>query len=240
MSAKSQRHHHRRINLMPNEQLVFELAGRPAQGRGDFLVSACNRSAVQLIDAFPDWPDLILALIGPVSSGKTHLANVLKTHVDVVTVLRTDLTDAAVPELCAHELIILEQAENEGDEAAFFHLINYARETKTHMLVLARQSPTRWAIALPDLKSRLAQLHVVELSDPDDELMGGLLFKHFSDRQLRPDTNVIPYILTRIERSFDAVDQVVAAIDQLSLAKKARISRNVARQVLENMGFSSD
>lgn len=225
---------------MPNEQLVFELASRPAQGRGDFLVSTCNQTAVQLIDLFPDWPDLILTLIGPARSGKTHLANVLKTHCDVVSIQRINLTDGDVPDLCAHDLIILEDAEAGGDEAAFFHLINYARETNTHVLVSARSSPARWSIALPDLKSRLAQLHIVELLDPDDELMGGLLFKHFSDRQLRPDSNVIPYILSRIERSFDAVDQVVAAIDQLSLAKKARISRNVAKQVLENMGFSSD
>ena len=57
-------------------QLTLDLPHRAALGAEDFLVSDCNRAAVKLIDAWPQWPDHVQLLIGPPASGKTHLARV--------------------------------------------------------------------------------------------------------------------------------------------------------------------
>jgi chromosomal replication initiation ATPase DnaA len=38
-------------------QLTLDLPHRTALDAEDFLVSDCNRAAVKLIDAWPEWPD---------------------------------------------------------------------------------------------------------------------------------------------------------------------------------------
>src|SRR5205807_9919316 len=58
----------------PSRQLAIDLPPRPAHGRADFLVSECNRAALERIDRWPDWPGRRLVLYGPGSSGKSHLA----------------------------------------------------------------------------------------------------------------------------------------------------------------------
>ena len=60
-----------------------------------------------------------------------------------------------------------------------------------------------------------------------------MLVKLFSDRQLTPPADVIPYLLIRIERSFDAARRVVAALDAASLARKRPVTRNLASTVLD-------
>ncbi|RMF01714.1 MAG: chromosomal replication initiator DnaA, partial [Alphaproteobacteria bacterium] len=42
----------------------------------DFFVSDCNRDAIRLIDAWPEWTSRVQVLVGPAGSGKTHLAHV--------------------------------------------------------------------------------------------------------------------------------------------------------------------
>ena len=54
-------------------QLILDLPYRPAQGREDFLVAACNEAAVAWIERPEDWPNGLLVIHGPGGSGKTHL-----------------------------------------------------------------------------------------------------------------------------------------------------------------------
>src|SRR5204862_2178793 len=58
----------------PSRQLAIDLPPRPAHGRADFLVSECNRAALERIDRWPDWRARRLVLYGPGSSCKSHLA----------------------------------------------------------------------------------------------------------------------------------------------------------------------
>src|SRR5690606_6405555 len=59
-------------------QLVFDIVPRPAYGEEDFLVSRANEAALAMIEHWPDWPHWALVIVGPASSGKSHLANVWK------------------------------------------------------------------------------------------------------------------------------------------------------------------
>jgi chromosomal replication initiation ATPase DnaA len=55
-------------------QLALDLRLEPAFGRADFLEGTSNAAALALIESWPDWPDRIVALVGPAGSGKSHLA----------------------------------------------------------------------------------------------------------------------------------------------------------------------
>ena len=59
-------------------QLTFNLENKPALGRNDFIVSESNLDAIRWIDNWPNWSHNSsgLNLVGPKSSGKTHLGSV--------------------------------------------------------------------------------------------------------------------------------------------------------------------
>ncbi len=69
--------------------------------------------------------------------------------------------------------IILDRAEH-ADAEAFLHLYNLMAERRGHLLILAREPPARWGIALADLRSRLLAAPPVALAAPDDELLAAL------------------------------------------------------------------
>jgi chromosomal replication initiation ATPase DnaA len=88
-------------------------------------------------------------------------------------------------------------------------------------------------LTLPDLESRLRGAPLVQLNPPDDALLKAVLIKLFGDRQLSPSPELITYVVRRIDRSFDAAQKLVVALDTLSLAEKRPLSRRLAARLLE-------
>lgn len=219
-------------------QLVFELGHRPASGRDDFLVAPSNEAAVALIDAWPDWPDRIVALSGPSGCGKTHLAEVWRMASGAVSLVPGDLPAADIPALVAQRAIILEDLATltaEG-ERALFHLVNLVRAEESNLLITSREALARLPLALPDLTSRLKAVPQVELGAPDDALLAGILVKLFDDRQLRVTPAVIAYLASRIERSVEAARAAVAELDIASLSGKRPITVPLAAEILGRQG----
>ena len=99
-------------------------------------------------------------------------------------------------------------------------------------MITARHPPTNWTIALPDLASRLRALPVVSIAPPDDVLLATVMMKLFADRQLAVDDRLISYLLARIERSFAAVQAVVAELDREALRLKRPVNRTLAAEIL--------
>jgi len=59
--------------------------------------------------------------------------------------------------------------------------------------------------------------------------------KQFNDRQLIVDPEVVLYLIRRIERSFASVRRIVEALDRTSLEEGRRITRMLARRVLDRL-----
>jgi len=58
-------------------QLVLALDHAVSFAREDFLGGPSNAAALDLIERWPDWPNRIMALVGPEGSGKScHLASI--------------------------------------------------------------------------------------------------------------------------------------------------------------------
>ena len=214
-------------------QLAFDLPVRSSLGRRDFFVSSANSEAVAMIDRWPDWPASTLFLVGPPGSGKSHLAHVWSgasgATLETAGMLRTDTVPAAL----RANALALEDAPGPGlDETAFFHLMNLARERRAFVLVTSETLPALWPVRLGDLRSRLRASPAVELKAPDDALLRAVLAKHFADRQIALDNAVVPYLVARMERSFDSARRLVAEIDRRALAEKAEVTRNFAARIL--------
>lgn len=219
-------------------QLAFELPHRPALGAEDFLVAPANRDAVAWLDRWPDWPAAGLVVWGPEGCGKSHLLQVWRERAGARVLPAAELTIAAVPEL-ARTPLALDDADRGVVETALFHLLNLAAETHSYIVLTARSPAARWAVALPDLRSRLLALPSVAVAAPDDDLMRAVLAKLFADRQLRVGADVIDYLVTRIERSFAAMRRVVAALDAAALSGHRNLTVALAREVLERMQSDS-
>ena len=130
--------------------------------------------------------------------------------------------------------LLVDQA-NAAPERALFHLYNLLRERRGHMLILSIEPPARWPIALPDLASRLRAAPAVAVEAPDDELLGSIILKQLSDRQLHAGAGVVQYLVSRMERSGDTARRVVAALDRKALAERREIDRRLAADVLTEL-----
>ncbi len=199
------------------DQLTLDLGHRPALGREDFLVAPCNADAVAWIDRWPDWPGPALVIHGPAGCGKSHLAQVWRA--------RSGTSAGSV----------VEDADRPDDDVALFHRFNRHAEEGGHMLLTARTPPARWPNRLPDLVSRLAAAPTVAIGPPDETLIAQVVVKLFADRQLDIGPDVVAYLATHMERSFESARNLVAAADTAALAAKRAVTVPLVRTVLAEM-----
>jgi chromosomal replication initiation ATPase DnaA len=75
---------------------------------------------------------------------------------------------------------------------------------------------------------------LIRLDAPDDMLLTAVMAKLFDDRQINISPAVITYAVTRLHRTFAAVQTLVAALDGLSLERAKPITRQMVGEILDN------
>lgn len=221
-----------------SKQLILDLPKRTSLGRGDFFISQSNALAVALIEDWQNWPNRKHILYGAKGSGKTHLSHVWAATTGAAVIPAADLVQHDVTELAQTNIVVDDLDQMAGDmttEQAMFHLHNLIAAQGNYMLVTGRSDPSKWHLSLPDLASRLQGARAATLSDPDDFLFIALLAKLFSDRQLFPAPDVLQYLLTRCDRSFEQAQIIVDELDRQALAEHRNITRRFAAEVLDKL-----
>jgi chromosomal replication initiation ATPase DnaA len=219
---------------LPPRQLAFALGHDTSFAREDFLEGPSNAVALAMIERWPDWPDRLLAVVGPEGSGKSHLAAIWAEAAGARFLAARALGETNLPRALSTGALVIENVAAEAlDERAFFHLINLAREQGAFMLVTALATPSGWALKVPDLASRLRALPVVELGPPDDALLRAVMVKLFADRQLAVDESLLTYLLKRIDRSFAAAREAVDRLDREALRQRRPLTRALAAEALQ-------
>ena len=220
---------------LPNSeptQLALALAHSESLAREDFLVGPSNAAALSLIECWPDWPSRIMLLRGPEGAGKSHLAAIWARMSGARMLTSRALKRADVPMALATGALVLENiAEGAFDEAALFHLLNFAREDRAYLLIIARNSPAAWQLALPDLASRLRAIPVAALEAPDAVLFRAVLIKLFADRQLTIEESLVSFLTNRIERSFAAARDAVSRLYREALRLQRPVTRALAAEL---------
>jgi chromosomal replication initiation ATPase DnaA len=126
------------------------------------------------------------------------------------------------------QALVLDDADkiagNAAHEEWLQHLYNAAQAAKTPLLLTASTPPPSWGLKLKDIESRLKSCPAIAMKEPDDELMRGMLLKLFADRQLLVESDVIDFLVPRIERTGTAVRQTIGLLDKQALEQGRKIT----------------
>jgi hypothetical protein len=180
-----------------------------ATGPSRIVIGAANAHVAEALGCPETWPFRTAVLTGPPRSGKSLFARWFAESGG----------GEAIDE--AHTL----------DETDLFHRWNRAQESGMPLLVVAGEPP--WNIALPDLRSRLGAALQLEIGPPDDAMAEALLHALAEQRGLPLGADAADYLVPRAGRSWAELEKLVAAIDRLSLERKAPATQSIWRAALE-------
>ena len=196
------------------------------------MITGCNALATRMLH--DRWRTNSLLLLGPKGSGKSHLTHIWQEK-NLAVLIDLHTLDLGREKAKA---FILKDADKiswkNNLEEKTFHLLNYCRENNIQILITATMAPAHWPLQLADLRSRLLAIDVAPLEQPDDSLVAGLLLKHFGDRQLRVDEEILNYLVPRIARDGGVIADIVGQIDAAALRDKRAITIPLIRQTLQN------
>jgi len=210
-------------------QLLLQLEAAPSFAAADFVADASNEEALRWLSAPSRWPDGRLLLAGPPGTGKTHLLHATAAAQGWALLRGPDLR--GLPEAPTRG-VALDEADLPGEEAALLHLMNACAEARLPLLMAAPRPPSRWRLALADLRSRLAATAVAQLDEPSDALLDALLAKHQADRQLQLDPGLLTILRRRLPRRASVMAEAVARLDRASLTAGRRLTRAAALAVV--------
>lgn len=183
--------------------------------RENLIISDANRDINETLVGWDGHPDPYLVLVGGHGTGKSHLGAVWASEAGAARLEPYSLADLpldALSDICGGA-VFLDDADRLRDESALFHLLNLIVQKKGRLLMTAQTVPSLWTVTLPDLVSRLAAMRCLHLRQPDDATLSELLRRAASRRGLVLDEATRKVILTRMERSFDAVASFIDAFD---------------------------
>lgn len=191
-------------------QIALPLAAGSGAGPSRIVVGNGNASVLEAFNHAGSWPFRTAILSGPARSGKSLLARWF------VESGKGEAVDDA----------------RQQDETELFHRWNRAQESGTPLLLVST-AVGEWKPALPDLASRLGAALQLHTEAPDDAMLAELIALHAEARGLVLGEDATAYLVPRCERSHLGVERLVAAIDRLSLERKAPPTLSIWRDALE-------
>lgn len=188
----------------------------PDSGRDSaFIVDESNAEAVKHLDHWSLWPVRTSLLTGPRKSGRSTLGRIFARKSGGQVIDDADLSE----------------------EETLFHAWNAAEAVQRPLLIIADEPPPRWEIGLPDLRTRIAASPKIRIAEPTDALIANRLHQHFADRGLAVPENAVEYLLKRMDRSHYALLQIIETLDRKAFERRGRITRDMARDAMRELGF---
>lgn len=192
-----------------NSQIALPLIQATSARPASIILGTGNRAVAEALAAPETWPFRTAILHGPPRSGKSLFARWFAGR---------------------HAGGAIDGVES-LDETEVFHRWNRAQEDGFPLLLVV--DGESWEIALPDLRSRMGAALQLEIGPPDDALASDLMLSHAAQRGLALGEGAPAYLVPRMERSYAAIEKIVAEIDRLSLERQVAPTLSVWRDALE-------
>ena len=216
-----------------NNQLILKFPTNKIYLKEDFYVSTSNQDAYNFINSWPKWIKRIANIFGPSGSGKTHLTTILQSKTSVLTIKSRTLNDKIFFKFKTKEVLIIENLDEKVSENLLFSIWNMALQDNKYLLITSDKPINTYKFKLPDLKSRLSSSMIIGVKLPSDDLIGVILAKNFSDKQIKIEKKHIDYIIKRIDRSYEKISQFILTLDKYSLKKGSPFSLKLIKEVLK-------
>ena len=215
-----------------NDQLILKFPTNKIYLKEDFYVSTSNQDAYNFINSWPKWIKRIANIFGPPGSGKTHLTSILQSKTSVLTIKSKTLNDKIFFKFKTKEVLIIENLDEKVSENLLFSIWNMALQDNKYLLITSDKPINTYKFKLPDLKSRLSSSMIIGVKLPSDDLIGVILTKNFSDKQIKIEKKHVDYIIKRIDRSYEKISQFILTLDKYSLKKGSPFSLKMIKEVL--------
>jgi chromosomal replication initiation ATPase DnaA len=191
-------------------QLPLPISWSRRGGRESLLIHSANAEAIALLRSWPNWPSPCALLVGPPRSGRTLIAHMIEDEIGAQ---------------------IVDDADRDPEER-LFNLWNDARDSGQPLLLVAQEAPPAWAVALPDLRTRLATAAVARIAAPDEAVSAALIAHglELAGSAFAPD--VPEFVARRTPRCYEEIDAVIARLNGLSVSSGQKMSIGLARQTL--------
>jgi len=216
-----------------SDQLILKFPEHRAYKKEDFYVSPSNEEAFDFISNWPKWIKRIVNIFGPIGSGKSHLASILKSKTKCLEVLPEDLNEKIISEFKTKEALIIENFNEKISEELLFSLWNTALQDNKYFLINSIKPINSYKFILPDLVSRIKSTLSIGIKLPSDDLISAIIAKNFSDKQIIVEKKHIDYIIKRIDRSYEKISQFILTLDRYSLKKGSPFGLKMIKEVLK-------
>jgi len=166
-------------------------------------------------------------LYGPKKSGKSYLSKIwskknnaieYKNNYEVVLNLHANIL--------IDNLIFYDQEK-------IFHIVNNCILNNSKILITSDIKINSIDFKFNDLSSRLKTFSNLEIDQPNDEMLLAILTKLLIDKQFIINSNqIFEYILRRVDRSYQGINEIVKKLDKLSLEKKRQLTIPLIKEIL--------
>jgi len=215
------------------EQLILKFPSSKVYLKEDFYVSPSNNEAYDFINNWPKWIKRICNIFGPTGSGKTHIASLLKNKTSFLEIKSNQLSDKTFFKFKTKEALIIEDLNEKVDEKLLFSIWNTSLQDNKYILITSSKPIYTYKFKLSDLKSRVNSCVSIGIKLPRDDLIGVILAKNFSDKQIKVNKKHIDYIIKRIDRSYEKISQFISILDKYSLKKGSPFNLKLIKEVLK-------
>lgn len=184
-------------------------------------------------------------LWGSKGAGCSHLLQAVSHQADAaglaVFYLDMAMYDQLSPEILigleAMDVLCLDHIESvfghDDWEQALFHLYNRLVNENTALLIAGQRSPAQCELSLADLQSRLQSAVVFQVPYLTDEHKVLALQMRAKRRGFDLGRDVAEYLVSRYERSTEALFNILQDLDQLSLATRRKVTIPLLRTLLD-------
>ena len=169
----------------------------------------------------------LLFLYGPTKSGKSFLSQIwLKKNNGV------ELKNNHVSLINNKDNVLIDDLLF-FDQEKLFHIVNNCILNNLKILITSNKKINEIDFKYKDLSSRLRTFSILEINQPNDEMLLAILTKLLVDKQFIINSNdIFEYILRRVDRTYQGINEIVNKLDILSLEKKRQLTIPLIKEIL--------
>jgi chromosomal replication initiation ATPase DnaA len=218
---------------MTKQQEILDFENKISYSNSDYIIDDSNAEAYNYLNNFPNWEVKLVNLVGSAKSGKTHLSKILEKKNNFYVISSVEDLKKKYEEILNYDRICINNLSI--DEDVLFSIINNSIINKKFLVISSLIPLTQMEFKIEDLKSRIKQFFILNIKNPTDKLVYSILLKFFSDNQIKIKSELIDFIVKKINRSYEDIFLFSNKIINESLKQKKKIDFKLINSVIDSL-----